>query len=1024
VRYLFNGFELDMSACEIREAGRVVHLDPRPLQLLSYLIQNRHRVVSRRELVTQVWRLQAISDSTIPTTIRTLRIALRDNASTQSTIRTLPGHGYRFIAPVEVHTECPEEPSTPFVGRNAELALLGAALKQTLAGIPQLVLISGEPGIGKSRLMDELSRLATFSGADVLHGRCREEPGAPAFWPWTQILRSYVDRQHPAFVRDRLEPFAPVLTQMVPEIRERFDFALPLLAPLDPQQQRFRLFDTLVRLLCSAAQRVPLVLILDDLHRADLSSLLLLEFVAQELHVDRILIVAAYRDSELQGDTLKPALLGRVARIPFARTIVLAGLSVDAVAQLLTVRIPDGHNLGEVATALHEQSGGNPFFLNQLVNLLEDRIKEGAAVDRSASLLPAGVREAISVQVAGLPFATAEVLRVAAALGRDVDVALLSEVLEQPPESTLAHLDVAIRAGLLAQVPSRPNQVRFPHILLRNALYEEMTALRRIHLHQRTAILIESRCSDTLDLHAAELAHHFRQANDFSRTVDYALRAAHWATVRLAYEDAQLHCRAALEALDSEPSCGHARRAIVLLALGEAELRIGDRESAHFALQETARLARLANRPDLVARAALALAPGFFALEVGVVDTSLISLLEQALAELPPEELLLRAQLMARLGLALSYSDGAERSERLSAGALELAEQAQDASTLTYVLTARHPLLWGPTKTEDRLQSADQIIQAALSAGHRELALVHRLFRLTDLMELGDIVSADVEIAAFAALADDMQLPQARWYKPLFRAMRDHLRGEIDDVERLAQEVLTQGNQVGDRNATLSFLVLLEAVRVEQGRFAELVPMINGVRERFPAIDIPWRCGTAWGFAESHAAADAKQHTDLIDPESIPRGILGLSCNALLGTAAALVGSNDLCERLYQKLLPYRHRYGVVGYAVICLGSVARTLGMLAARMGEWDFAQDHFQEALAANRKIRSPLWVARTQYDYARALCARAARGDRSQARDLAQCSLSSAVRLGLVNLATNAHRLLDEINAGEQVRFRLIA
>lgn len=1023
MRYLFDEFELDLSTRELRKKGRVLHLDRRPLQLLSYLIQNRHRVVSNAELLTRVWRIEAISASAIPTTIRTIRIALGDTAASQQMIRTVPRHGYRFIAPVEVYTDTVDldDFATPFVGRESELNSLRDALRQCLAAVPQVVLISGEPGIGKTRLLEELGRSAASLGADVIVGRCREDSGAPAFWPWTQILRSYTDRQDRDRVRDLLRPFAPVLAQMAPEIRNSLDLVLAPLPALEPLQERFRLFDTLVRFLQSAARRVPLVLLLDDLHRADPSSLHLLQFVSQEIRDARVLIVTACRNTEITGDSLKSAILGTIARLPIARSIALAGIPVNAVDQLIHQRIPDQTDHGQLATILHEQSAGNPFFLTQLLNLIEDRIKHGNDLMQSMSALPSGIREAISLQVAGLSTGTTDVLRIAAVIGRNVDLGLLADVLGNSQDSTLARLGPAFRAGLLTEVPGRPNQVRFSHILLRNALYEEMLPGERVQLHRRVASSIESRYADTLDVHAAELAHHYRQATDLRLTVDYALLAATGATCRLAYEDAQLHCRAALEAAEFDPSCSQARRAAVLIALGEAELRAGDRKKAHVALHEAARAARATQRPDLLAQAALALAPGFFSIEVGVVDSTLIALLEEALASLPAQEVPLRAQLMARLGLALSYSNDAARSARLGSDAVELAERASDPSTLTYVLTARHPLLWGPTTTEDRLRSGERAIQAALATNHRELALVHRLFRVTDLLELGDIAAADVEVSAFTALADAIQIPQARWYTTLFRAMRSHLRGEIGQLEELAAQVASEGQRVGDRNATLSFLVLLEAARVEQGRFAELIPMIERIRDEFPAIDIPWRCGTAWGFAESRLPAEARRQIEFIDVDSLPRGILGLSCSTLFGTAVALVGDDPQCGRLYEILEPYGHRHAVVGYAVICLGAVARTLGMLAARLGKWDSAERHFEYALEANARLGSPLWVARTQYDYARALGARANGRDRKRARILAERSAAHATKLGLSNLAERSRVLRQSLDRRETISLK---
>lgn len=290
MRYYFAGFELNLATRELRIEQRTVHLDRRPLQLLTYLIQNRHRVVANTELLARVWHAKAISDSTIPTTIRSLRLALGDSATRQRLIRTVRGQGYRFVAPVDVHTDsfAVSDPPTHFVGRDDEFSLLQHALQQALRGAPEVVLISGEPGIGKSRLLEEIARTATSLGAEVCAGRCTEDSGAPAFWPWTQVLRSYTARQDTTRAREHLSPFAAVLNHMAPEIGRDLDLQTPAPPSLEPAQERFRLFDTILRFFQSAAQRAPLVLILDDLHRADLSSLHLLRFAADALRETRL----------------------------------------------------------------------------------------------------------------------------------------------------------------------------------------------------------------------------------------------------------------------------------------------------------------------------------------------------------------------------------------------------------------------------------------------------------------------------------------------------------------------------------------------------------------------------------------------------------------------------------------------------------------------------------------------------------------------------------------------------------------
>jgi len=382
--YRFDVFELDVDLYRLSRAGEPVAIGPKPFDLLLYLIQHAQRTIPKAELIREVWQAEAISDSSIPTCMTAVRRALGDDPDNPRFIQTVRGRGYRFIGSAvsepETRTDSDRQPvaaskSKTFVGRQAEMASLSAGLATALSGNPQTFLLMGDAGMGKTRMIEEFSHRAAARGASVLVGRCREEEGSPAFWPWIQILRTHIESGCQKTLSS-LELHAAVISQMLPELRKLF----PTIAPLpdvDAEQARFRLLDAITRFFQASAKQKPLALMIDDLHRADTSSLLLLEFLVRELRSSPVLILGAYRDLDILGDTTREQCLTRVARTATTRSIHLKGISRRAVGEL--VGQPED---AELVSALYDQSAGNPFFLTQLVQLLE--IDASELSDKSA----------------------------------------------------------------------------------------------------------------------------------------------------------------------------------------------------------------------------------------------------------------------------------------------------------------------------------------------------------------------------------------------------------------------------------------------------------------------------------------------------------------------------------------------------------------------------------------------------------------------------------------------------------------
>src|SRR4051812_12321118 len=454
------------------------------------------------------------------------------------------------LASAEEETRKTEGWTGAFVGRQAELNDLRAGLEAAIAGHGRLFLLSGEPGIGKSRLADELTREARTRGAMVLSGRCWEAGGAPAYWPWVQSLRAYVREAAPDMLRTELGSGAIELAQMLPELREIFpELAEP--TSVDSDGARFRLFDATAEFLRHASASRPIALVLDDLHAADTPSLVLLQFLARELESSHLFVLGALRDVDpVPGQPLTEMLVD-VARAPTTHCISLGGLSAAEVIEYVERTAPAIAS-AELAAALYEGTEGNPLFVGETVRLLSlEGMKPVSAVDLRLAI-PQNVRHVIARRLTHLSPQCNRMLIVAAVLGREFAVDALAGVGKLSASELQDELDEARAARLVSDLPCGPGRMRFSHVLIRDTLYDGLTAERRTGLHRRAAEVLEDLYSDSLAGHQEEtpervlaLARHWFQAGVPERAISCYRRGAELALRVFAnYEAAEALTRA------------------------------------------------------------------------------------------------------------------------------------------------------------------------------------------------------------------------------------------------------------------------------------------------------------------------------------------------------------------------------------------------------------------------------------------------------------------------------------------------
>lgn len=926
------------------------------------------------------------------------------------------------------------------VGRGRELAQLDTALEDALAGRGGLVLLTGEPGIGKTALAREFVEHAATRGAAWAWGSCWDGGGAPAYWPWVQVGRVLSRSADRARLRDALGAGAPWIASLLPELGETLgDPARP--SELDSDQARFRLFDALATLLATAAEQQPLVIVLDDLHWADASSLLALEFVARALPDVPLLAIAAYRHAEAHARPELSAPLGGLARA--GTRLPLEGLARDEVGELAAVR---ARGLGggeheeispQLVRAVHDASAGNPFFVDELVQLLasQGRLHDARAAAEPLPL-PDGVRDAIRRRLSPLEPAVLEALCAAAVIGGRFRLQTLAHVLAEPTRTVLAWLEQPLRSGIL--IPTRdPGRFGFAHALVRDTLLESLGATRRARLHLVIAEALEESYGQDIEPHLAQVAHHFLQAaseGSAERAVAYAARAAQRAVGQFAYEEAARLYERALDVAASLPA-DEPRAWRLTQRLGEARMRAGDVDGAQRALRAAADHARRLDDPERLAQTALARTLGAFS--PGLVEPEVVATLEEALVRLDavgPQEPLrgatvdaLRCRLRVQLALALYWSPERDRRERLVDEALGLARQIYSGAaarssaehrvladrTLAFALAQGFVAVWGPDTVTRGLPISLEALELCERTNDAELGMQVRLWRISLLLELDDPQRAEEEIEAFGSTARRLGQPRMLVYDPLHRAMAAHLRGDFAAATRFTAEAVEQSRDVRGSIAPIVADAQTFFAQRMQGRHRDLEELVRRNADRLPAMR-RWRCGLALVLAELGREDEARRELEQLaanDFDDVPRDAAWLVSMSLLAELCALLEDRPRARRLYELLIAYEGR-NVVSMGAAYLGPVARYLGLLATTAGEDERALGHLETARSAAERMGARPTVVLTALDAAEVLARRAAPGDAKRGRALVLRVVGDAAQMGMDGAVACADALLARL------------
>jgi DNA-binding winged helix-turn-helix (wHTH) protein/tetratricopeptide (TPR) repeat protein len=1023
--YRFANFQLDLERGVLLRGGVEIPLRPKLLALLALLIRQRDRIVSREEILESVWGGTHISEATLSSTLRDLRRILGDDATEPRVVRTLWRRGYRFVHPVEVSrgpsgTAQPQAVGWPvgsnsaFVGRQSLLSSAVHWIEEARTGRGRAVFLAGTPGIGKTRLALEIGQIATDAGLEVHVGRCLEEEGAPAYWPWVQIVRSMLRGRGPAQT-GASGAHAEAALRLVTEQAAGAGNG-------GAADERFRLFDGLTQFLLAAARATPQLIVLDDLHRADASSTALLGHLLREMATAPIALVGTYRDSEVAADPGLGAIFSHMH--PTGQRLELGGLSREEVGELVFLVS------GQVASAdlidvLHDRTQGNPLFVAEITRtLLQEGVLDApVGPARAARAAPAGVRDVIRERVRRLPGPSVPLLETASVIGREFEVDLLLRVrAELPPASIRAVLDTAVSAGLVTESRETIGRLHFAHILVRDALYESLSGARRAELHRAIGRAIETSRAAELEFHLDELALHFREAiglGEADRAVSYSRRAGERALAQTAYDEAATRFGAALAALllkavdpeagDTELEATLRERGALLLQLGRARWGSGATDLARESFLEAIDVARRIGSAELLARGAL----GY----VGRTDATpgvnrpAVALLEEALVSLPGSSSALRAEVLARLGTELYYDSDAERSEALTREALACAEDTGDPDLLSYVLSAHHYTLLRPdVDPRQRLRISERMAELAAGSNAGDVQALGLQEQALDHLELGDITKLDQALHRYVEVVEELGQPFFLWMSGALRGMRALLDGRLLEAERLAQETLDLGQSFSTPNAFSVFAVQLFCVRQEQGRLHELESVLHHVideRQVFPGL----RAGLAaihTQMGRPNETRDVLEQLMADDFADVPRDHHWLSALGGLTPACVFLADEARAHQLYDALEPCAGRFISVAHGSACLGAVTHHLARLAGVYGDLETAEEHYEAALAQHRRARARLLLAHTQRHYGAMLWKRGGPRDRPRARELLGLAVDAYERLGLPHAAAETRRL----------------
>ncbi len=996
-RHEFGDFVVDTDTVEVVGPDGVREVEPQVFDVLRYLVEQGHRLVTKEELLDNVWGDRFVSESALTTRIKQARRAVDDDGTTQWAIKTVHGRGYRFVPAVStsatpgsahrtstVPLDLPDELGTEarrlFCGRERELAQC-LDVMATAGSVFGWAWILGEPGIGKTRLAAEVARGAHDRGHKVLFGRNSEDLRVP-YQPIIEIIR----QAHAAGLADRsatppaLAPLVPDSTRVAPAPE----------SASDDEALRYAMFEAVADWLADTAADRPLTVIVDDVHWAADSTLQLLAHLQRRQDGAAVTFVLTARDTAPDEHPKVAALIASAQGRDATTVVRLQGLSDHEAARLV------GSAPEVDMTSVMRQTAGNPLFL-QAVNPLDGTVDIESAVRRRLLTLDERVQDT---------------LRLVSVLGLEFELQVAASATDREELDLLDDLEAAVAARLLDDIGA--DRFRFAHALVRSSLRSELSSARRARLHGRIANAIHDVFGDDVQ-HLPELAFHTAEAAVVDRSlgpvaVERLVRAADESIVQLSFEEAiDLLVRArALAPTDDAHLLGD-----LALRHGIAQTRAGKNVTAARTFEEAIELA--GDTGDVVLRVEAALRhedaswrPGFSGATALRHLTAARQVLDDAITAGVdvPGELMLRARLaVARFrALALAgrhdeINDAFEEARRLAA---EIGAPNIEANVLSVFI--------GQVMYHDFAAAGDMIARLAELEpliDDNDIALHALHDRILHATLVGDFEERRTMARSMAELQRRSHSSFWQFIRANQEAMEAFYEGDLAEAERLAAYCNDLADELPEEDGSGTFGLRMFMIRREQDRLAAMAPLIRHVVDRADGSAL-WRPGLAMLLAETGADAEADAVVEPIREAGfeLPLDALWSTVMVFLIETTVHLGDRNACATLRERFAPLAGTNVTTGSGLLCFGRAERYLGMLSYVLGELDAAEEFLGLALEGDDSGGSVLWANESRLWLSRV---RRAQGHAAEADAMAEVVRHEAEAAGLARLARLATEAL---------------
>jgi DNA-binding winged helix-turn-helix (wHTH) protein len=953
----FSEFEIDLETTTLTRLGEKVPIGKRTCDALLFLIQNKERYISRNELHRHIWASTRIAASTIPMCISEIRKALTDDPASPRFISSQRRRGYRFIAQASLFTtgESTGEAGHefPFAGRQAIISALQMAIQSTLTDLRgRTITIIGEAGSGKTRLVNEFAQ-RTASRTELITARAISSDSESPYSIWSSALRAAIWR-YPE--NKQLTKAANQIANILPEIPHTTERAIPSA----PHDQNSFLIEWSEAFKSIVSQR-PLILILEDIHHADIDSLKLLERVSAEITSSPIVIIATMRP--LPTNRQQASITARILGDTDSSLIPLPPLRLPDIESFIDEFLPGRR---EIAHQILTQTSGNAFYATYLARL----VKNGgipSPLETTSPPIEIDATEIVSKQLGDLPHSCRHALAAASVSGFTFSPTTLARALKVDTDEIIQQLAPAECAQVLTFDGS---QYAFRHSILRDLLYYAIDPNFRMELHLSIA---ESLAPGTAtSISAFDHLHRAYPLAPIYKVCDAGRAAAAEASSRFAHNEARRFLTTTLKLASKDPGMQDKDRCDIMIALARATLYSGDRNESRSLLLTAATLARSIKLPDRLARCGLDLAPDFLSIEVGTYDFELISILRESLRLLPHRETSLRSQVIARLSQAIGWG-GEERdsTESLANEALRLANSCNDPIAMTSALAALADASTGPDLTDQRIDRIKRLQIATQSLADHFSFLVQQTRLIAALLEKGEFRQVRLENERYREVAERTGLPQYCWYPVSTDSMLACASGDFDLADEHARRYAEIAGPKADRNFQQTYACQYILREIERDRSEQVLPIVEEYARSNRSV-LSWAAATAWiqwdcgRFNSARETLRQFSHSDILKLYREPGGTIGL---AALSETAAYLGDRNTVSFLYKLIAPVSFRFATAGYGVAYFGSLARYASLLAISLRMADRAVRHAASAVHEEERLGTPSWRFLAELDLSRA-------------------------------------------------------